>query len=70
MKTDQAVKKILAPELQTVGWLNTPQPITLASLRGKVVLMHAFQMYALVVFRWVFLRRNVYTTNSVLIRLL
>ncbi|SDW40548.1 peroxiredoxin family protein [Nitrosomonas communis] len=44
MKTHQANGKILAPELQTVGWLNTPQPITLASLRGKVVLLHAFQM--------------------------
>lgn len=44
MKTDQTVKKILAPELQTVEWLNTSQPITLASLRGKVVLLHAFQM--------------------------
>jgi peroxiredoxin len=44
MMTNQTVKKILAPELQTVGWLNTPEPITLTSLRGKVVLMHAFQM--------------------------
>lgn len=44
MKTDQTVKKILAPELQTVGWLNTSEPIALASLRGKVVLLHAFQM--------------------------
>lgn len=44
MKIDQAVKKIPAPELQTVGWLNTPESITLASLRGKVVLLHAFQM--------------------------
>ncbi|MCW5599513.1 redoxin domain-containing protein [Nitrosomonas sp.] len=44
MKIDQAVKKIIAPELQTVGWLNTTESITLASLRGKVVLLHAFQM--------------------------
>lgn len=44
MKNDQAVKKILAPELQTAGWLNTSEPISLASLRGKVVLLHAFQM--------------------------
>jgi hypothetical protein len=44
MKTHQANGKILAPELQTVGWLNTPEPMTLASLRGKVVLLHAFQM--------------------------
>lgn len=44
MKTDQTVKKILAPELQTVGWLNASESITLAALRGKVVLLHAFQM--------------------------
>ncbi|MEE8207958.1 MAG: redoxin domain-containing protein, partial [Nitrosomonadaceae bacterium] len=34
----------LAPELQTSGWLNTPQSITLASLRGKVIVLHSFQM--------------------------
>ncbi len=34
----------LAPELQTSGWLNTPQAITLASLRGKVIVLHSFQM--------------------------
>lgn len=33
-----------APELEVSTWLNTPQPITLASLRGKVVLIEAFQM--------------------------
>lgn len=44
MKTNQEVGKILAPELKTVSWLNTPHPITLTSLRGKVVLLHAFQM--------------------------
>lgn len=44
MTTNDAVEKIQAPELQTSGWLNTLQPITLASLRGKVVLVHAFQM--------------------------
>lgn len=33
-----------APEWQTATWLNTPQPLSLAQLRGKVVLMHAFQM--------------------------
>lgn len=38
------ISKIQAPELQTVGWLNTTETITLASLRGKVVLLHAFQM--------------------------
>jgi peroxiredoxin len=44
MKQNASVEKIKAPELQTSDWLNTPQPITLASLRGKVVLLHAFQM--------------------------
>lgn len=34
----------LAPELQTSSWLNTTQSITLASLRGKVVVLHSFQM--------------------------
>lgn len=33
-----------APELQTSAWLNTEHPVTLASLRGKVVLLEAFQM--------------------------
>ncbi|TFH11109.1 MAG: redoxin domain-containing protein [Nitrosomonadales bacterium] len=34
----------LAPELQTSGWLNTSGSITLASLLGKVVVLHSFQM--------------------------
>ncbi len=33
-----------APELVTSDWLNTTAPITLASLRGRVVLIEAFQM--------------------------
>lgn len=33
-----------APALQVAHWLNTPAPITLASLRGRVVVLHAFQM--------------------------
>jgi hypothetical protein len=33
-----------APELQIGQWLNTDVPLTLASLRGRVVLLHAFQM--------------------------
>lgn len=33
-----------APELDVVQWFNTPQPLTLAGLRGKVVVLHAFQM--------------------------
>lgn len=34
----------LAPELETSAWINTPEPLSLASLRGKVVVIHAFQM--------------------------
>jgi thiol-disulfide isomerase/thioredoxin len=34
----------LAPPWQTAGWLNCPAPLELAQLRGKVVLLHAFQM--------------------------
>lgn len=33
-----------APELAVSRWFNTPAPITLAALRGRVVLLHAFQM--------------------------
>lgn len=33
-----------APELDAVEWLNTPAPIRLAELRGKVLVMEAFQM--------------------------
>lgn len=33
-----------APELQTTTWLNAPEPLSLERLRGRVVLLHAFQM--------------------------
>lgn len=33
-----------APALRAAGWLNTPQPLSLAALRGRVVVLHAFQM--------------------------
>jgi thiol-disulfide isomerase/thioredoxin len=33
-----------APEWSTSVWLNSSAPLTLSSLRGKVVLLHAFQM--------------------------
>ncbi len=33
-----------APAWHTTAWLNTPQPLDLAQLRGKVVLLHAFQL--------------------------
>ena len=34
----------LAPEWQTTDWLNTKEPLSLAKLRGRVVMLHAFQM--------------------------
>jgi hypothetical protein len=34
----------IAPELAVSRWFNTPAPLTLAGLRGRVVLLHAFQM--------------------------
>jgi hypothetical protein len=34
----------IAPPWQVSQWLNSPQPVTLASLRGQVVVLHAFQM--------------------------
>ncbi|QGM99699.1 peroxiredoxin family protein [Methylocystis parvus] len=34
----------LAPELAVSRWFNAAAPITLASLRGRVVMLHAFQM--------------------------
>lgn len=33
-----------APEWSVSEWLNAPEPLTLAGLRGKVVVLHAFQM--------------------------
>lgn len=38
------VERPIAPELAVSEWLNADQPITLGALRGKVVLLHAFQM--------------------------
>jgi thiol-disulfide isomerase/thioredoxin len=38
-------RAMVAPELQVSGWLNTPQPLTLAALRGKVVVLHTFQIF-------------------------
>ena len=42
IKTDN--RESLAPELQTSGWINTSESITLTSLLGKVVVLHSFQM--------------------------
>lgn len=33
-----------APELKVSQWFNTQEPLSLAGLRGKVVMLHAFQM--------------------------
>ena len=33
-----------APELCVSQWFNTPAPITLAQLRGQVIMLHTFQM--------------------------
>lgn len=35
---------VKTPTLEAVSWLNTPQPMTLESQLGKVVVLHAFQM--------------------------
>lgn len=34
----------MAPPWQTTDWLNTPEPLGIERLRGRVVLLHAFQM--------------------------
>lgn len=34
----------LAPEWEVSRWFNTEQPLSLAALRGKVIVLHAFQM--------------------------
>jgi peroxiredoxin len=34
----------LAPELVVSKWFNTEEPISLAALRGRVIMLHAFQM--------------------------
>jgi peroxiredoxin len=33
-----------APEWHTTTWFNTPAPISLPELRGRIVVVHAFQM--------------------------
>lgn len=44
MAREQNLASTKAPELQTSDWLNTPAAITLKGLRGRVVLIEAFQM--------------------------
>ena len=38
------VKPLQAPPLQVAHWFNTPAPVTLEQLGGRVVVLHAFQM--------------------------
>lgn len=33
-----------APELEAAEWFNTKEPLSLGGLRGRVVVLHAFQM--------------------------
>lgn len=33
-----------APELSVSEWFNTPQPLSIAGLRGKVIYLHSFQL--------------------------
>ncbi|NYZ61546.1 redoxin domain-containing protein [Luteimonas deserti] len=33
-----------APELEVAAWLNVAGPLSIAGLRGRIVLLHAFQM--------------------------
>jgi hypothetical protein len=35
---------IETPEIAVAKWFNTPGPLMLAKLRGRPVLLHAFQM--------------------------
>jgi len=41
---DTFARSTPAPELHVSQWFNTDTPPTLASLRGRVVVLHAFQM--------------------------
>lgn len=44
MLKDKNDQRLRLPEWQVSTWLNTLEPITLESLRGRVVLLHTFQM--------------------------
>lgn len=41
---DETMDLVTAPELMVSRWFNTDEAITLAALRGKVVVIEAFQM--------------------------
>jgi thiol-disulfide isomerase/thioredoxin len=40
----QATYGALAPELETSQWLNTLEPLRLSGLKGKVIVIHVFQL--------------------------
>ena len=40
----RATYDALAPELETSQWLNTLEPLRLSGLKGRVIVLHAFQM--------------------------
>jgi peroxiredoxin len=40
----RATYDALAPELETSQWLNTLEPLRISGLKGKVIVIHAFQM--------------------------
>lgn len=44
MSNAMADRPLPLPEWQVSTWLNTRTPLTLAALRGRVVLLHTFQM--------------------------
>jgi peroxiredoxin len=41
---EQKSEHVLAPELEVSHWFNTKEPLTLAALRGRPILLHTFQM--------------------------
>jgi thiol-disulfide isomerase/thioredoxin len=41
---NQSDRRYIAPALDTVAWINTLEPLILSALKGKVVVIHAFQM--------------------------
>jgi peroxiredoxin len=43
-KLTMSSKASLAPEWRVQKWFNTKKPIQLSDLRGKVVVLHTFQM--------------------------
>jgi hypothetical protein len=44
VRSDEQIGNPMAPALITQGWLNAAEDFSLASLRGRVVLVEAFQM--------------------------